>query len=84
MGLYPEFVYVEFTLVGPLPEIFQKIEEWLFLNNFDQTQSHINKKIVAELAQEDLSRKMTLEFTETEKVFDPQKVYGDAPNPTQL
>ncbi|MEM7812718.1 MAG: phosphoribosyl-AMP cyclohydrolase [Planctomycetota bacterium] len=25
-----------------------------------------------------------LEFTETEKVFDPQKVYGDAPNPTQL
>ena len=26
----------------------------------------------------------TLEFTETEKVFDPQEVYGDAPNPTQL
>jgi phosphoribosyl-AMP cyclohydrolase len=25
-----------------------------------------------------------LEFTETEKVFDPKKVYGDAPNPTQL
>ena len=25
-----------------------------------------------------------LEFTETEKVFDPQAVYGDAPNPTQL
>lgn len=25
-----------------------------------------------------------LEFTETEKVFDPLKVYGDAPNPTQL
>ena len=25
-----------------------------------------------------------LEFTDTEKVFDPQKVYGDAPNPTQL
>ena len=25
-----------------------------------------------------------LEFTETEKVFDPQEVYGDAPNPTQL
>jgi len=27
---------------------------------------------------------LQLEFTETEKVFDPQDVYGDAPNPTQL
>lgn len=25
-----------------------------------------------------------LTFTETEKVFDPKQVYGDAPNPTQL
>ena len=25
-----------------------------------------------------------LTFTESEKVFDPQEVYGDAPNPTQL
>jgi len=25
-----------------------------------------------------------LEFRETEKVFDPKLVYGDAPNPTQL
>jgi phosphoribosyl-AMP cyclohydrolase len=25
-----------------------------------------------------------LEFTEHEKTFDPQAVYGDAPNPTQL
>jgi len=25
-----------------------------------------------------------LEWTDTEKVFDPQEVYGDAPNPTQL
>ncbi len=25
-----------------------------------------------------------LEFTEHEKVFDPQDVYGDAPNPTKL
>jgi phosphoribosyl-AMP cyclohydrolase len=25
-----------------------------------------------------------LHFEETEKVFDPQEVYGDAPNPTQL
>jgi len=27
---------------------------------------------------------ITLEFTEHEKVFDPQDVYGDAPNPTKL
>lgn len=27
---------------------------------------------------------ITLSFTETEKVFDPKAVYGDAPNPTQL
>ncbi|MEM6365189.1 MAG: phosphoribosyl-AMP cyclohydrolase [Planctomycetota bacterium] len=26
----------------------------------------------------------SLKFTETDKVFDPQAVYGDAPNPTQL
>jgi len=25
-----------------------------------------------------------LKFEESEKVFDPQKVYGDAPNPTKL
>lgn len=25
-----------------------------------------------------------LEFTDTEKVFDPDEVYGDAPNPTKL
>ena len=27
---------------------------------------------------------MELKFTDTEKVFDPKKVYGDAPNPTKL
>ncbi len=27
---------------------------------------------------------VVLEFTESEKVFDPVEVYGDAPNPTQL
>ena len=27
---------------------------------------------------------LSLEFTDTEKVFDPKEVYGDAPNPTQL
>ncbi|HEX5418379.1 MAG TPA: phosphoribosyl-AMP cyclohydrolase [Gammaproteobacteria bacterium] len=28
--------------------------------------------------------RITLEFTEEDKVFDPEDVYGDAPNPTQL
>ena len=28
--------------------------------------------------------RIALEFTDTEKVFDPQEVYGDAPNPTIL
>ncbi len=28
--------------------------------------------------------KVNLEWTETEKVFDPEEVYGDAPNPTIL
>ena len=28
--------------------------------------------------------KVQLEFTDTEKVFDPDDVYGDAPNPTKL
>jgi len=27
---------------------------------------------------------VTLEWTDTEKVFDPDEVYGDAPNPTKL
>ena len=29
-------------------------------------------------------QQLTLEFTETEKVFDPKIVYGDVPNPTKL
>jgi phosphoribosyl-AMP cyclohydrolase len=28
--------------------------------------------------------RVTLEFTDSDKVFDPQEVYGDAPNPTLL
>ena len=32
----------------------------------------------------DSGKSLELEFTENEKVFDPHKVYGDAPNPTKL
>ncbi len=31
-----------------------------------------------------VAQSITLHFTELEKTFDPQQVYGDAPNPTQL
>ena len=27
---------------------------------------------------------LMIEFTDTEKVFDPEEIYGDAPNPTKL
>tara|TARA_B110000116_G_scaffold254664_1_gene252391 strand:- start:349 stop:819 length:471 start_codon:yes stop_codon:yes gene_type:complete len=30
------------------------------------------------------TKPIQLEFTETEKVFDPNTLYGDAPNPTKL
>ena len=33
---------------------------------------------------EDTENKAGLEFTTKEKVFDPNVVYGDAPNPTKL
>lgn len=33
---------------------------------------------------EEAKQGITLTFTETEKVFDPKKVYGDAPNPTRI
>lgn len=33
---------------------------------------------------DDAKESSKLEFTESEKVFDPKEVYGDAPNPTQL
>ena len=36
------------------------------------------RKIVSE------ENKVGLEFTYTEKVFDPEDIYGDAPNPTKL
>lgn len=38
----------------------------------------------AEAARQLESGHFALSFTETEKVFDPKAVYGDAPNPTKL
>lgn len=39
---------------------------------------------VGDAAQPAPGGQLALEFTDTEKVFDPQEVYGDAPNPTIL
>jgi len=39
---------------------------------------------VAEAAKEAAAGPLSLEFMESEKVFDPKEVYGDAPNPTKL
>ena len=36
------------------------------------------------VGEEGAARGWRLIFTETEKVFDPEEVYGDAPNPTRL
>ncbi|MFH1303181.1 MAG: phosphoribosyl-AMP cyclohydrolase [Planctomycetota bacterium] len=36
------------------------------------------------VSQEMQDKGLELQFTETEKVFDPKVVYGDAPNPTKL
>ncbi|MDJ0940598.1 MAG: phosphoribosyl-AMP cyclohydrolase [Woeseiaceae bacterium] len=38
----------------------------------------------AALAERGTDASVDLQFTDTEKVFDPQEVYGDAPNPTIL
>jgi phosphoribosyl-AMP cyclohydrolase len=35
-------------------------------------------------ANEQAGGKIDLKWTDTEKVFDPEEVYGDAPNPTKL
>jgi len=36
------------------------------------------------IGSEAAGERVELEFTDTEKVFDPEEVYGDAPNPTAL
>ena len=33
---------------------------------------------------EDTENKLKLKFIDSKKIFDPKKVYGDAPNPTKL
>ena len=40
--------------------------------------------IAAEFARKQADGHVDLEWTETEKVFDPDEVYGDTPNPTIL
>lgn len=40
--------------------------------------------VADEYATKQKNGRIDLEFTDTSKVFDPKKVYGDAPNPTVL
>ncbi len=40
--------------------------------------------VAGEFAEKQSDGRVDLEWTETEKVFDPEDVYGDAPNPTIL
>ena len=42
------------------------------------------RQVPAGLGDKDLDEPLKLKFLEVEKVFDPKKVYGDAPNPTKL
>ena len=40
--------------------------------------------VAKEFADKQVAGHIDLEWTDTEKVFDPDEVYGDAPNPTRL
>jgi phosphoribosyl-AMP cyclohydrolase len=40
--------------------------------------------VASEYAEKQQDGKVSLEFTDTTKVFDPKEVYGDASNPTKL
>ncbi|MEM7008739.1 MAG: phosphoribosyl-AMP cyclohydrolase [Thermodesulfobacteriota bacterium] len=42
------------------------------------------REIPIGLSDKDLHKPLKLKFLETNKVFDPEQVYGDAPNPTKL
>ena len=42
------------------------------------------REVPESTSDENLNQPLELKFLETEKVFDPKKVYGDAPNPTKL
>jgi len=42
------------------------------------------REVPTALSDKETSKPLKLKFLETSKVFDPKKVYGDAPNPTKL
>ncbi len=42
------------------------------------------REVPTGLSDKELNKPLTLKFLEMDKVFDPEKVYGDAPNPTKL
>ena len=42
------------------------------------------REVPTGLSDKELHKPLKLRFLETNKIFDPKKVYGDAPNPTKL
>ena len=59
---------------------------WLRVSVAGRASCHVGYRscFYRTVSMEDAEEVIELVFTETEKVFDPVEVYGDAPNPTQL
>ena len=82
---------------GKTSGLIQKIEEiridddqdciWLRVNVSGGASCHVGYRSCFYRSipfGENAETEINLSFTETEKVFDPLDVYGDAPNPTKL
>ena len=83
---------------GKTSGLVQKIKEiridddqdsvWLSVDIGDGASCHVGYRSCfyrsVPLGKIDNARQIKMKFEEKEKVFDPKKVYGDAPNPTKL
>ena len=81
---------------GKTSGLIQKIKEiridddqdcvWLRVNVDGGASCHVGYRscFYRSIPFEATNSKVVLKFEEKEKVFDPKKVYGDAPNPTKL
>ncbi len=57
---------------------------WLKVDVMGKASCHVGYKSCFYREVKDKKGEITLDFTEKDKVFDPDDVYGDAPNPTIL
>ena len=81
---------------GQTSGLIQKIKEiridddqdcvWLRVNVIGGASCHVGYRscFYRSIPIGDIKSKIVLKFEENEKVFDPKKIYGDAPNPTKL